>query len=322
MSEIVVNCSQGYYNLGAHKLYNWRLSQAAEVHFYDGDPGIFGLDAERVWLSVIFSWHSRIALEIAWRFMKSAAIEAGGPGMFALKKWWKENTGLECKTGLDSRFENEANDYNRPYEMTFASRGCPVGCYFCIVPKLEGKTFTLNRDFIPAPILCDNNISALPADFQEHVLMRYSESSVILLDCNSGFEPMTFDEGTYSRWRGKFKGPWRFAFDTTAEEPQVRRMMGILESESPKRKQVYVLIGNEPVEQCIYRAQRVIEWGGEPYCQPLLPLNAMNRLEFSIRYDWASQKLRDVARFYNRHLWRSMKLSEYKPRQNEPAFSV
>ena len=45
---------------------------------------------------------------------------------------------------------------------TIASRGCPVGCSFCIVPKMEGREFTLLPDFTPRPILCDNNLSALP----------------------------------------------------------------------------------------------------------------------------------------------------------------
>jgi hypothetical protein len=95
-------------------------------------------------------------------------------------------------------------------------------------------------------------------------------------------------------------------------------MMVILKNESPKRKQVYVLIGNEPFEACRERAQKVIEWGGEPYCQPLMPLNALSRTHVKELHGWHAQALRDFARFYNRHLWRSMTLQEYKPRINEP----
>jgi hypothetical protein len=77
--------------------------------------------------------------------------------------------------------------------------------------------FTLDRDFQPALILCDNNLSALPADFQEHILRCYAETGTRLLDANSGCEPRTFDEGAYPRWRGTLRGPWRFAFDEMRE---------------------------------------------------------------------------------------------------------
>ena len=308
MKELVINCSAPHYNLGARKLFEWRKREGADVEYFDGDPGLMARSASKVWLSVIFSWHAPLAVEIAWRFKLTSVVEAGGPGLFALKSWWEEQTGIPCAAGLDSRFEAERGRF----VMTFASRGCPVGCYFCIVPKLEGKTFTLDYDFSPAPVLCDNNLSALPIEFQEHILRRYRDTGTPLKDCNSGFEPLTFDSGTFARWRAQLRGPWRFAFDVISEEPQVRRMMEILRDEAPRRKQVYVLLGNEPTEQCLYRAQKVIEWGGEPYCQPMMPLNALSRDHLTVRYDWTVQKLKSVARYFNRHLWRKLSLADYR----------
>ena len=86
-------------------------------------------------------------------------------------------------------------------DATIASRGCPVGCWFCIVPAMEGKEFTLLPDFPVRPILCDNNLSALPADYQDHIIARYQGDGVQLLDANSGFEPRTFNGAVYERWR-------------------------------------------------------------------------------------------------------------------------
>lgn len=319
--RLVINCSAPYYNLGAHKLRDWLHEQddtPGSLSLYDGDPGMFGGAPDKVYLSVIFSWHAKVALQIAFRHKSHADIECGGPGMFALTKWWKEQTGLECHRGLDWRFERQRGDYR----MTFASRGCPVGCYFCIVPRIEGLEQTLDWDFRPAPVLCDNNLSALPVEFQEHIVRRYRETNTRLDDANSGFEPLTFDEGTYRRWVSVLRGPWRFAFDTTSEEPQVRRMMSVLKGVSVKRKQVYVLIGNEPMAACFERAQKVIEWGGEPYVQSLLPLNALSRDHLKIAYDWTWQHLKDMQRYYNRHLWRYVPLNEYSNRKKErPAFA-
>jgi hypothetical protein len=238
--------------------------------------------------------------------------------MFALGRWWQQHTGVPCHRVLDWRFERQPG----AYRMTFASRGCPVNCAFCLVPRLKGTTFTLDWDFVPAPILGDNNLSALPVDFQQHIIRRYQETGTPLLDANSGFEPAAFDAETYRRWQPLLKGPWRLAFDTWEEAPAVQRMLQILGKESPRRKQVYVLIGNEPLAACYARAQQVIAWGGEPYVQPLLPLNALRRDAYKVAYDWDVARLRAMQRYYNRHVWRAIPLRAYRqPRSAAPLFA-
>lgn len=312
---LVVNCSPGY-NLGAHRLKDYLAAQGWSVDFQTGDPGIFSYGYDLVCLSVIFSWHAPVARDIALRVKNNSEVWCGGPGMFALFNIWKEWTGLECVRGLDQRFENQAGDY----KMTFASRGCPVGCWFCIVPKLEGKEFTLYWDFQPAPFLCDNNLSALPVDFQNHVVERYASSGVRLLDANSGFEPMSFNEDTYRRWKPIMRGPWRFALDTTLELPDVQRMMEILKDEPRSKKRVYVLIGNEPIEACYERIAKVIEWGGDPHCQPVIKLNALEKRPM-IMHDWGTVGelgLMDMARWGTRWLWKTVPLYEYANRKNQP----
>ncbi len=311
----MVNCSHGHYNLGAAKLADWLRVEGYEVATYSGDPDAFSFGYDLVCLSVIFSWHAPIAREVALRVMAQSEVWCGGPGMTALKHWWRSETGLDCTPGIDSRFDHQRGSY--PY--TFASRGCPVGCWFCVVPKLEGLAFTLDWEFQPAPVLCDNNLSALPDDFQRHILDRYAGSGVRLLDCNSGFEPRTFTAETYERWRGRFKGAWRFAFDEQRERAEVLAMMDVLKAERARRKQVYVLVGNEPVASCYDRAQQVIAWGGEPHCQFVLPLNWLgDPAAIHPRHDWTYDLGRDFCRYFNTHGWRSYPITEYKPRVNAP----
>src|SRR3546814_7978036 len=84
---------------------------------------------------------------------------------------------------------------------TKASEGCPVGCWYCVVPAMEGNSFTLLPEFTPRPVLTDNNLSALPSDFQQHIVDRYTAARVPLLAANSGFEPKTFDQNLYERCR-------------------------------------------------------------------------------------------------------------------------
>jgi hypothetical protein len=130
-----------HYNLGARKLSDWLVSQGDAVISYDGDPGMWELDADLVCISVIFSWHAPLAREIAFRMKDHAEVWCGGPGVFALANWWRQETGLQIAKGLDQRFDKQRGKY----KMCFASRGCPVNCSFCIVPRLEGMTFTFGH---------------------------------------------------------------------------------------------------------------------------------------------------------------------------------
>jgi hypothetical protein len=316
VNTLVVNCSASHYNLGAAKLADYLRQEGHCVDFSCGDPGpLLCLGYDLVCLSVIFSWHAPLARQIALRVKGDADVWCGGPGMYMLHHWWKRETGMTAQRGVDDRFERQRGDYR----MTFASRGCPVGCYFCIVPRMEGKTFTLYSDFQPAPVLCDNNLSALPVEFQEHILRRYQETGVTLLDANSGFEPRSFDAETYLRWKPVLRGPWRFAYDETSETEDVHRMMSLLKEVSARKKRVYVLVGNEPVEACYARAQRVIEWGGEPHCQYVLPLHWLgDPQELKPRFDWTYQKGKDFCRYYNRPgIWRAIPIWEYSNRKGE-----
>jgi hypothetical protein len=321
VKAIIVNCSAPHYNLGARKCADWLRSQGYSVAYYDGDPGMWELDADLVALSVIFSWHAPIAREIALRMKDHAEVWCGGPGIFALRKWWEDQTGLQIVRGLDQRFDKQRGQY----KMTFASRGCPVNCSFCIVPRLEGLEFSFDPDFQPAPILCDNNLSALPVEYQEHIIRRYQETGTRLLDANSGFEPRYFNQGTYERWKPVIVGPWRFALDEMRELPDVERMMYILSGVSKSRKRVYCLVGNEPIVECYERARKIIEWGGEPFCQFILPLNWLGNPDaVKLRYDWKSyQQGRDFCRYFNTYGWRSYPIWEYNNRQGEqPPFAM
>lgn len=315
---LFVNCSAPHYNLGVAKAVDWLRSEGHEVETAQGDPGMFAVGYDLVCLSVIFSWHAPIARKIALQVKDDAEVWCGGPGMRALEKWWQAETGLTCTRGLDQRFERQRGNY----KMAFASRGCDQGCWFCIVPLLEGSTYTLDYDFVPAPVLCDNNLAGLPSEFQRYIVKRYQESGVKLLDANSGFAPKQFTAETYETWR-PIVHTWRFALDEMKELHEAREMLRLLSDIPASRKRVYVLIGNEPLAACYERAEEVIAEGGEPFCQPWLTLNMLDdprdpRTRLPEHHGWTTQQLRDFARYYNRWIWRSVPLWEYKPRLNEP----
>jgi hypothetical protein len=154
------------------------------------------LDGGTAYISVVFSWDVDAAFSRAcWHRQAGYEVRVGGPGVFTAKRA-REFAGIAEVGGRIPDVQLRHNPM-----ATKASEGCPVGCFFCIVPAMEGRTFTLLPDFEPRPVLTDNNLSALPGDYQQHIVDRYSAAGVPLLDANSGFEPKTFDEGVFSRWR-------------------------------------------------------------------------------------------------------------------------
>lgn len=279
------------------------------------------VDGDTAYLSIAFTWllDQAYSRALFYRAM-GYKVRAGGPALFLVKMKHE----IEDVAELGGEYPDAIARHNPA--ATIASRGCPVGCWFCIVPAMEGKEFTLLPDFPVRPVLCDNNLSALPAEYQDHIISRYKAEGVPLLDANSGFEPRTFDDEVFARWKGINRGPWRFAYDDLAERDDVRRVMHMLRDVPAKRKRVYVLIGNEPFDACMGRIREVIEWGGEPHVQPYIKLNALEKRPH-VRFDWTEQQLADVARWANARarIWRKATFSEYSWRRMptaEPAYDV
>jgi len=271
-----------------------------------GDGLAHWTDGTTAFISVAFSWrlhHARLLAE--YYRTRGYRVRAGG-AVLAIPENRATLDGLVEYGGIVDALPRHNPDATR------SSRGCPVGCWFCIVPKSEGTTLTLLPEFTPRAILCDNNVSALPAAYQEHIIRRYEQTQTALLDVNGGFEPHTFDGETYQRWKQINRGAWRFGFDEIKEADAVAEMVHILKDEPSRKKRAYVLIGNEPIASCYERVRKVIEWGCEPFCQPLLPLDARDRHHYLIRDDWTADKLKDFTRYFNRFVWRTVPLKDYR----------
>lgn len=282
------------------------------------------VEGDTAYLSIAFTWMLDQAYTRAvWHRALGRKVKAGGPALFLvqMKHELADLEGIE----LGGDYQEAVTRHNP--EATFFSRGCDRGCGFCIVPAMEGRDFTLIPDAVPRPILCDNNLSGLPADYQQHIVDRYQAAGVLLRDANSGFEPLTFTPDVYARWKPLIDaggGPWRFAYDDMPERPQVLQVMRMLADVRPKRKRVYVLIGNEPFAECMQRIQEVIDHGCEPHVQPVMKLNALVK-EPWVRHDWTADKLRQVARWANSWSWKKCSFADWDPKRNnsrQPAYDA
>jgi len=265
-------------------------------------------EGDTLHLSVAFTWSIDEAFSRAiFAKAQGLRVKAGGPALFT-----PQMRALLADVAEVGGDYPDAIVHHNPL-ATMASRGCPVGCWFCIVPKMEGREFTLLPEFPLRPILCDNNLSGLPADYQDFIIERYRAANVPLIDANSGFEPRTFTREVYERWKPLINaggGPWRFAYDDLGERKEVQAVFEMLRDEPARRKRVYTLIGNEPFAECMERIRETIAAGCEPHAQPVIALNSRSRKPL-VRHDWTEQKLKDVARWCNGFVWRSVPFEEY-----------
>jgi hypothetical protein len=263
------------------------------------------VEGDTAYISVVFTWKLDEAYHRAlWHRSAGLKVRVGGPGVFTRKHYLADVAEIGGSVP-------DALARHNPM-ATKASEGCPVGCFFCIVPAMEGRTFTLLPEFTPRPVLTDNNLSALPADYQRFIVDRYLAAGVPLLDANSGFEPKTFDEDVFETWRPINRGPWRFGSDEAIERADVERVIAMLRRRGvrSRRIQVYTMIGHEPFDVCMDRIRHVIACGGEPYVQPIMKLNAL-RKEPWVRHDWTLQKLRQVQRWANWRAWKKAEFADY-----------
>ncbi|RWI93410.1 MAG: hypothetical protein EOR23_34395, partial [Mesorhizobium sp.] len=87
-------------------------------------------DEDTAYLSVAFTWRLNDAYQRAcWYKAAGFKVRAGGPGIFTRKHFLADVAEIGGSIP-------DAVVHHNPM-ATFASRGCPVGCWFCIVPKLE-----------------------------------------------------------------------------------------------------------------------------------------------------------------------------------------
>lgn len=83
------------------------------------------------------------------------------------------------------------------------------------------------------------------------------------------------------------------------------------EQVASRRRQVYTMIGNDPFDACMHRIQQVIWWGGEPYAQPFMKLNALVKRPH-VRFDWTEAKLKAVQRWVNGRFWKYTDFDNYR----------
>lgn len=267
-------------NITKNRMYEW---QKRVVRWMVGDV---------LYISVPFTWLLKDAEVIAKTHPGQVVV--GGPGAMLMKDSidWGDLR-KECEYDTLSFFNPLA---------TFTTRGCPNGCPYCAVPKIEGDLVEL-KNWKPNPIVCDNNLLAASKKHFEKVID--SIKGFPYVDFNQGLDARLFT-GWHAEQLGRLKEvKLRFAFDSMKDEKHVLDAMGLAKRHGFKNINIgiYVLIGfNDTPDEARHRLELIRSHGLRPWPMRFQPLNLVKKNSY-VHPDWTEKEIRRFLQYYSHLVW-------------------
>lgn len=219
-----------------------------DEYAFVGDPPLFlPDDITEVHVSVTFSWDLPEAERLCEAWQRIAPVKMGGP---ATGERGEEFTpGMYVKQGV-----------------TFTSRGCPNNCWFCIVPKRDGKLRELKIQ--PGNIVQDDNLLACSEDHIRAVFRMLESQHGIKL--SGGLEAKRLKPWHVELFEKVKVQEAFFAYDTPDDwEPLVEAAKTLKESQwySAKKCRCFCLIGypKDTIDAAEKRLTDVLKLGFFPY---------------------------------------------------------
>jgi len=232
MKILLVNVDSTIPNLALEKLRVYYEQQGDKVYQIQDESLLPFIDAyDKIYVSCVFDYNKHRCRK--WK----GIAEIGGSG-YILKKHLPVNI---------EKIKPKIN-------LGFATRGCIRNCYFCIVPKKEGKIHVVSdiydlwdgqtRDIL----LLDNNILAAPEHFFK--IAGQLKKEKLRVDFNQGLDHRLL---TDKICRELFSlsycgaGKIRFAFDHISYRKSVKRALKIMRRNGLKDWQTrwYIYVGVE-----------------------------------------------------------------------------
>ena len=251
-----------------------------------------------VYLSVVFSWHiDAVVKRAAVLSSQGIAVRIGGPAAVY--------AGISDGECVDVVVKHNLN-------ACFTSRGCPYRCKFCIVGQTEGDLVEL-REWIPRPIVCDNNLTATSKVHFDRVVD--SLKGIGGIDINQGLSAALITPHQASRLAELDMRCIRFAWDSVGYESKFRRGWDIVRQVGfPSSKiTVYVLIGyNDTPDEALYRLETVRGLGGSPFPMRYQSLDCAKRNSF-VGDSWTHKELVRFCRYWaNLRITRRIPFAEFQ----------
>lgn len=257
--------------------------------FWPWKKDIIAIEAGGIlWLSVVFSWMLPEAKRIADAYKGPVII--GGPAASTQRDkidWAKFSEDLPWFEPLL---------LHNPM-ATFTTRGCLRACEFCVVSKVEGR-FKELKEWRPAPIICDNNLTAASKTHFKRVVdscLRFP-----YVDINQGMDARLF-KPWHARELQRLQGvKIRFAFDDVNLEGKVADAFALAKKSGFRDFGCYVLIGfKDTPDEAKHKLEFVRSLGIKPMPMRFQPWNSKEKNSYVDKDNkWTHELLQDYVRYY------------------------
>ena len=278
-------------NLALMHISTWKKAQGNEVGFGIEDP-------DEVYASIVFNKNRHAADGLRFIY-PNAKIDVGGGGYDLHKNLPPEVDLLMPDYSLYPKWGSD---------LGFTTRGCGRNCYFCVVPKKEGK-FHINqhpKEFHdPAHksiVLMDNNVLWDKEWFFE--ITDWMIENNLSVDFNQGLDLRLMDRDIAERI-AKLKPLhyWHFAFDSMNYKDEVIKGIGMHKDAGVKVRNncnVYVYLHDDSqTEDALERCKILRDLGTLPY----IMVNRETK---------RTQRMTDLKRWTRPQIFFSIDFEEYR----------
>jgi len=181
------------------------------------------------------------------------------------------------------------------FSLGYTFRGCYRKCEFCKVPKIERdfKHYSIWTFHDPKfkKICLLNNNTFFDNQWRE-TFEEIWDADLTVVDENGYDLRLLDDEKTDALKHTRFDDKLHFAWDKIQDEKEIIRGLELLKKHKINNTHIYVLIGYDTtLEQDLYRCQKLIDLGHDPYIMPF------KRTRLNL----------DFQRFINTFMWRKYK---------------
>lgn len=241
---------------------------------------------------------------------------------YRFKELRKGGTGYDVHTALPTEIDRLQPDYSLYPEKIdhrtaygFLTRGCPNKCYWCVVPKKEGKVHPyMDVDEIaqggkrPWLVLMDNNV--LACDYGIEQLQKIVDRGYHV-DFNQGLDArLVTPEIAALLAKVKWIKNIRFGCDTPKQVEECQRVVDMIESHGSRTNYLFYTMLHGDIEECYERLTHWAKAGNRfnVQAQPYINLQDLSHRP--------PQWQKDMAHWANRkQLFHTCDFKDFTPRK-------